>query len=58
MSGLIENKKEGELDTQKNKFLTFLLGKESYGIEIKYVSEIIGMQEITHVPSCLTMSRE
>ena len=50
MSGLIENKKEGELDTQKNKFLTFLLGKESYGIEIKYVSEIIGMQEITHVP--------
>jgi hypothetical protein len=33
VSGLIENKKEGELDTQKNKFLTFLLGKESYELK-------------------------
>lgn len=41
---------EEEEDTQKGRFLTFLIGKESYGIEIKYVTEIIGMQAITTVP--------
>lgn len=39
-----------EDDTQENKFLTFSLGKESYGIEIRYVTEIIGLQPITEVP--------
>lgn len=37
-------------DTQKGKFLTFSLGKEVYAIEIKYVTEIIGIQPITEVP--------
>lgn len=37
-------------DTQKGKFLTFAVGKEDYGIEIKNVIEIIGIQEITGVP--------
>lgn len=37
-------------DTQKGRFLTFSVGKESYGIEIRYVKEIIGMQEITEIP--------
>jgi len=37
-------------DTQKNKYLTFVLGKENYGFEIQYVTEIVGMQEITDVP--------
>lgn len=37
-------------DTQKNKFLTFILGNENYGIEIRYVTEIIGIQPITEVP--------
>lgn len=39
-----------EEDTQKDKFLTFKLGNESYGIEIKHVTEIIGVQPITEVP--------
>jgi len=39
-----------EEDSQDGKFLTFELGKESYGIEIKYVTEIIGIQPITEVP--------
>lgn len=39
-----------EEDTQKGKYLTFVLGSESYGIEIKYVTEIIGIQPITEVP--------
>ena len=37
-------------DTQKDKFLTFILGKEEYGIEIKHVSEIIGIMQTTDVP--------
>jgi purine-binding chemotaxis protein CheW len=41
---------EQEEDTQKNKFLTFAIGKEVYGIEIKYVTEIIGIQQITQIP--------
>ncbi len=36
-------------DTQKGKFLTFHLGREDYGIEISYVTEIIGIQRITEV---------
>lgn len=41
---------EQEEDTQKGKFLTFTLGNESYGIEIKYVTEIIGIQPVTEIP--------
>ena len=37
-------------DTQKGKFLTFSVGREAYGIEIKFVTEIIGIQDITEVP--------
>lgn len=37
-------------DTQKGKILTFSLGSEAYGLEIQYVTEIIGIQEITEVP--------
>lgn len=46
-----KNERSLEEDTQKGKFLTFLVGREEYGIEIKYVTEIIGgMQAITEVP--------
>lgn len=41
---------EFEEDTLKGRFLTFLLGNESYGIDIKFVIEIIGIQTITQVP--------
>lgn len=41
---------ELEEDTQKGKYLTFPLGKEVYGIEIRHVTEIIGIQPITEVP--------
>lgn len=37
-------------DTQKDKYLTFHLAGEDYGIEIRYVIEIIGIQSITDVP--------
>ena len=44
---------EAQEDTQKGKFLTFALGQEVYGIEIRYVTEIIGIQAITAVPEVL-----
>ncbi len=36
---------------QVGKFLTFMLGKEEYGISILKVKEIIGIMEITEVPN-------
>ena len=50
MAELLESIVELEEDTQKGKYLTFLIGKEVYGIEIKYVTEIIGIQQITEIP--------
>lgn len=50
MADMIENIEEMEEDTQKGRFLTFILGKETYGIEIKHVTEIIGIQAITELP--------
>lgn len=50
MAEILKDNVEMEEDTQKNRFLTFSLGKETYGIEIKYVIEIIGIQEITEIP--------
>ena len=41
---------EEDEDTQKDKFLTFRVGKEDYGLEICHVTEIIGIQKITEVP--------
>lgn len=50
MANIAEDHLEMEEDTQKNRYLTFSLGKETYGIEIKYVTEIIGLQVITEIP--------
>ena len=41
---------EEEEDTQQDKFLTFFINREEYGIDIRYVTEIIGIQNITEVP--------
>jgi len=41
---------DDDIDAQKDKFLTFSIGKEDYGIEICYVTEIVVIQEITQVP--------
>ena len=50
MTEINENMLGLEEDTQKGRYLTFSLGKESYGIEIAYVTEIIGIQTITQIP--------
>jgi purine-binding chemotaxis protein CheW len=41
---------ETEEDVQKNKYLLCRLGNELYGIDIRYVTDIIELQEITEVP--------
>ena len=50
MSEIFEEKQGMEEDTQQGRFLTFTLEDEVYGIEIRYVTEIIGIQSITEVP--------
>jgi len=37
-------------DTQQGKYLTFKVGDEEYGIDIRNVTEIIGIQNITELP--------
>lgn len=41
---------EEDEDTLKDMYLTFRLADEDYGIEIRYVTEIVGIQKITEVP--------
>lgn len=50
MSTVIENIMNTDEDTQINRYLTFVLDRETYGIEIMYVTEIIGIQVITEIP--------
>lgn len=38
------------MEAQSNKFLTFSLDNEVYGIPIKKVKEIIGLMEVTPIP--------
>ena len=37
-------------DTMAGMFLTFTLANQTYGLEIRYVLEIIGLQTVTEVP--------
>lgn len=41
---------EEQENEQYGKYLTFPLGNEFFGIEIKYVTEIVGIQPITSIP--------
>jgi purine-binding chemotaxis protein CheW len=45
-----EERLEEQEDTQHGRFLTFALGEEVFGIEIRFVKEIIGMQPVTRLP--------
>lgn len=38
-------------DTLKDKYLSFHIADDGYGIEIRHVTEIIGVQKITEVPN-------
>lgn len=41
---------EEDEDTLSNRYLTFCLADEAFGVEIRYVTEIVGIQRITEVP--------
>ncbi len=41
---------DDEEDTMKDRYFTFRIGDEEYGIEIEHVLEVIGLQKITEVP--------
>ncbi len=41
---------EEQEDTQHGRYLTFNLGEEVFGLEIRYVTEIIGLQPVTKLP--------
>ena len=47
---IIKEDNPEEEDTQKGKYMTFKSGHEYFGIEIRYINEIIGMQSITAIP--------
>ncbi len=49
-ANIINENVDMDEDTQKGKYLTFVLDSESYGIGINNVTEIIGIQPITLVP--------
>jgi len=40
----------GDEDSMKNRYLTFRVGNENYGIPISCVTEIVSMQKVTEVP--------
>ena len=46
-----------EEDTQKDQYLTFSVG-EYYGIEIRYITEIIGCRTLRRCLSCRTILKE
>lgn len=50
MSDFEKNQLELDEDTLKNRFLTFMIDKETYGIEIRHVMEIIGIQDVIEMP--------
>lgn len=50
MADIIDNYSEIEEDTLKDRYLTFLIGNECYSIEVRYITEIVGIQPITEIP--------
>lgn len=50
MDDLIENYSDSNEETMSGRFLTFQVGKETYGIKIRYVIDIVGLQPLTVVP--------
>ncbi len=49
-STIVDVYSDEDEDTQKDKYLTFAIGTESYGLEIYSITEILGIQNITTVP--------
>ena len=50
MAGFLEDENFEEEDTQRGRFLTFTIEDNIYGLPIRFVTEIIGVQAATKVP--------
>lgn len=50
MENVLDNNVVNDEDTQQGRYLTFTIDHVMYGITIKNVTEIIGIQPITRVP--------
>ncbi len=44
-------------EVETNQYVTFLIARETYGVEVLRVQEIIGMTGITHVPNSMEFMR-
>lgn len=47
---LLNSSEQVESNSPKGKYLIFSMGEESYGMDIRYITEIIGIQSIIEVP--------
>ena len=45
-----DEKKQEEVSSQDGQYLTFNIAEQEYGIEIRHVTEIVGIQKITNLP--------
>ncbi len=50
LEAALDEKEESLSETGVHQFMTFKSGSECYGIELKYVNEIMGIQPITEIP--------
>lgn len=50
MDEFMENEQSAVVDEMENMYLNFYVGQNVYGVEIRYVIQIIGMQEINAMP--------
>jgi purine-binding chemotaxis protein CheW len=50
IAALLDNLPAAKVDERAGKYLTFLIGKEEFGVAVLKVREIMGIQEITAVP--------
>lgn len=54
MNYSLEEEKEDSIDTMENLYLIFSIDGREYGIEIRYLIEIIAFQPITFIPNLPT----
>ncbi|MFW5770848.1 MAG: chemotaxis protein CheW [Spirochaetota bacterium] len=57
MSEMKTRNMENEIELDVEQFVTFLIGDETYGVEVLRVQEIIGMTTITNVPNSLSFMK-
>lgn len=52
-----QSKRSAENPDEVKQHVTFVIGEETYGVEVLRVQEIIGMTQITHVPNSMAFMK-